>query len=109
MSVDYDVLSDSFLQTLENASELKRLVVHINGIDDDHPGTTNTGWAKFKMDHPNCELRLTLVHAYQEVYTLNQILKRNMPLTHLKVFFCEYVSISGRITERFPLNPFDLD
>lgn len=92
LSVDYDVVSDTFLHNLEMAMDLKRLVVHINGVDENHPGTTNTGWQKFKMDHVNCELRLTMVHAYQDVYNLNVILKRNMPLSHLKVFFCEYVS-----------------
>lgn len=90
--MDYDIVSDNFLNTLETAVELKRLVVHINGVDDNHPGTTNAAWQKFKMDHEGCELRLTMIHAYQEVHHLNLILKRNMPLSHLKVFFCEFVS-----------------
>lgn len=95
--MDYDVISDSFLQSLETAMELKRLVVHINGVDDNHPGTTNSAWQKFKMDHVNCELRLTLIHAYREVHKLNIILKRHMPLSHLKVFFCEFVSTKKRV------------
>lgn len=90
--MDYDIVSDVFLHSLETAVELQRLVVHINGVDDNHPGTTVSGWQKFRIDHANCELRLTMVHAYQDVYNLNLILKRNMPLSHLKVFFCEYVS-----------------
>lgn len=72
--------------------ELKRLVVHINGADKKHTGTSDYAWQKFIMDHKDCELRLTMIHAYHEIRNLNTILKRHMPLTHLKVFFCEFVS-----------------
>lgn len=42
---------------------------------------------------PNVELRLNLIHAYDAVLNLHgSILKRNMPLSHLRVFFCETVS-----------------
>lgn len=100
LSVDYDIVSDLFLRTLENASDLKRLVVHVNGAAGNHPGTTNDAWSDFRAIHPACELRLTLVHAYQEVYILDEILKKNMPLSHLKVFFCEYVSYSCLYTHK---------
>lgn len=41
---------------------------------------------------PNCGLRLSLIHSYDGVDVLHsKILKRAMPLTHLKVFFCEKV------------------
>lgn len=90
--MDYDIVSDTFLHTLETAKELKRLVMHINGVVAKHPGTTNAVWQKFKMDHEDCELRVTMVHAYHEVHHLHLFLKRHMPLTHLKVFFCEFVS-----------------
>lgn len=41
---------------------------------------------------PDCGLRLSLIHSYDGVDVLHsKILKRAMPLTHLKVFFCEKV------------------
>lgn len=102
LSIDYDIVSNAFLQTLESAADLKRLVVHINGVSKDHPGTTDDAWLKFRSQHQNCELRVTLIHAYKEVKYLERILKSCMPLTHLKVFFCEYVSFFS-LTSLFKL------
>lgn len=43
---------------------------------------------------PKLELRLNVIHAYYAVLDLHtSILKKSMPLTHLRVFFCEKVSI----------------
>lgn len=73
---------------------MERLVVHVHGIWEDHPGTSETSWEDFKQDHPKCLLRISLIHAFDEVNHLqDQILRKNMPLSHLKVLFCENVSI----------------
>lgn len=92
MSIDYDIMSDEFLKKMDGLLELRRLIVHVHGVDDEHVGTTESAWKHFKSQHKNCELRLTLIHAYEEVHFLENILKQNMPLSHLKVFFCETVS-----------------
>lgn len=93
LSVDYDYVSDEFLESLRGAKELERLVVHIHGLWDGHEGTTDRAWEDFRICHPKCLLRLTLIHAYEAIHILgNEILRRSMPLSHLKVFFCEAVS-----------------
>lgn len=94
LTVDYEVLDDMFLCNLGWAPHLKRLVIHINVIDDQHPGTTDAEWKRFTQNHPNCELRVNVTHVYEQIYDIHRVFKMNMPLSHLKVFFCEGVSFS---------------
>ncbi|KAH0813329.1 F-box only protein 33-like isoform X3 [Tenebrio molitor] len=94
LSIDFDQLSDNFLSCLDDSKELERLIVHLHGVRDGHPGTTNAAWADFKSKHPNCELRLTVIHSYDEIRVLQDtVLRGQMPLSHLKVFFCENVNM----------------
>lgn len=47
------------------------------------------------------KLRLNLIHAYDAVLDFHVvILRRNMPLSHLRVFFCETVSYLLNLDER---------
>ncbi|KAF5271299.1 hypothetical protein FQR65_LT05314 [Abscondita terminalis] len=95
LSIDYDVLDDDFLDSLEKASQLHRLIVHVHGVGDDHEGTSDEAWIRFKTVHPECQLRMSFIHAYDEqvIYMQDYILKSNMPLSHLKVFFCEHINL----------------
>lgn len=73
---------------------MERLVVHLHGIKKNHPGTTNNAWKHFCIKHPKCKLRLTVIHAFNDIENLHDtVMQPNMPLSHLKVFFCEKVSI----------------
>lgn len=92
LSVDYDYVSDNMLAALCDVG-LIRFIIHVHGIEENHPGTTNSAWANFTQQNSNCELRLTLIHSYEAVEILHSdILKPSMPLTHLKAFFCEQLN-----------------
>ncbi|XP_065169096.1 F-box only protein 39-like [Atheta coriaria] len=94
-SLDYDNLSDDVLHALREVDDLRRLVVHVHGIWDKHPGTSEDAWLKFKKRHPECLLRLSCIHSTDEVKHLHtKVLKGNMPLSHLKVLFCEQMNLS---------------
>lgn len=93
LSIDYDQLSDEFLSKLDAANGLERLIVHLHSIQNDHPGTTNKAWENFCVKHSGCKLRLTIIHAFNDIESLHErVLQPEMPLSHLKVFFCEKVS-----------------
>ncbi|XP_044744406.1 F-box/LRR-repeat protein 21 isoform X1 [Coccinella septempunctata] len=95
LSIDYDEMSDEFLNNLHDATNLRRLVVHLHSIRPSHPGTSNETWQTFKETHPECEFRLTVIHAFKDIHNLHtKVLRKQMPLSHLKVFFCESVNIS---------------
>lgn len=84
-------MCDDFLQTLQ-LLPLKRLVVHVHGLDEEHPGVSEGAWASFRAKNPQAELHLTLVCAYEAVDMLHShILRPSMPLSNLKVLFCERV------------------
>ncbi|XP_018567418.1 F-box only protein 33 isoform X2 [Anoplophora glabripennis] len=94
LSIDYDQLSDEFLYKLETAKQLERLVVHLHGVRKNHPGTTNKAWDDFRRGHPTCEFRLTVIHAFKDIKSIHEtVMRRFMPLSHLKVFFCESVNL----------------
>lgn len=100
--MDYDNLSDELLNNLESARSLERLVVHVHGVHQGHAGTSNGAWHRFTESHPDCGLRLTVIHAFKDIHDLhNNVLRPDMPLTHLKVLFCE--SINMELLELMPL------
>uniref|UniRef100_A0A182T6R3 F-box domain-containing protein n=1 Tax=Anopheles maculatus TaxID=74869 RepID=A0A182T6R3_9DIPT len=93
LTIDYDSLCDELLQTLQQLPLLRQLIVHVHGIDEDHFGLSEDAWANFRSKNPDAELHLTLVCAYEAVETLpTHILRPSMPLTHLKVLFCEKIN-----------------
>ncbi|XP_023288899.1 F-box/LRR-repeat protein 3, partial [Orussus abietinus] len=95
LTIDYDYVSDTLLKALDNGT-MERLVIHVHGLEEDHPGTTNSAWLLFRQKNPRCELRLNLVHSYVAVTVLDSdILRPAMPLTHLKVLFCENVNVGA--------------
>uniref|UniRef100_A0AAG5D519 F-box domain-containing protein n=1 Tax=Anopheles atroparvus TaxID=41427 RepID=A0AAG5D519_ANOAO len=92
LTLDYDIICDELLQTLQ-LLPLRQLIVHVHGIDEDHCGLSEEAWASFRSKNPQTELHLTLVCAYEAVDILHtHILRPSMPLTHLKVLFCERIN-----------------
>ncbi|XP_032680868.1 F-box only protein 33 isoform X2 [Odontomachus brunneus] len=92
LTLDYEFVSDTLLKALDSGC-MQRLVIHVHGWKD-YPGTTNRAWQMFVQKNPQCELRLNLIHSYLGVKVLDtDILCSAMPLTHLKVLFCESVNI----------------
>lgn len=95
LTIDYDYVNDNLLNALDNGV-LERLVIHIHGLDDDYPGTSNQAWENFTLKNPLCELRLNLIHAYVAIKDLDsKILQPAMPLTQLKALFCEHINIGA--------------
>jgi hypothetical protein len=44
--VDYDYVSDSMLAALSEV-RLVRFIIHVHGIEETHPGTSNGAWTNF--------------------------------------------------------------
>lgn len=70
----------------------------MHGIWEGHPGTSEDAWLNFKEFHQKCLVRISFIHSFDEVNHMQDILKKNMPLSHIKVFFCENVSISVNVS-----------
>ncbi|KAL7300516.1 hypothetical protein TKK_0006515 [Trichogramma kaykai] len=101
LAIDYDHLSNDLLLSLNNG-KLERLVVHVHSYNGEYMGTDNNAWLAFTQKNPKCELRLNLIHSFNGVRFLDSaILRPAMPLTHIKVLFCECLNMMGlnKITE----------
>lgn len=93
LSMDYDNLDDRLLLAL-CSGQMKRLNVHVHGIAESHPSTSDAAWQSFRLVNPMCELRLSLIHSYDAIEVLHSaILRPSMPLTHLRAFFCEQINV----------------
>ena len=72
---------------------LRKFLISIHGLDRQHPGISETAWSKFSETFPTIELNVTLIYAYEAVEVLQvRILRHNMPITHLRVLFCDFVT-----------------
>lgn len=58
ISLDYDLLDESMLM---NFNRLKRLVIHVHGVENNHKGLSENSWEHFKIKNPNATVRITLV------------------------------------------------
>lgn len=46
LTIDYDYVNDTLLNSLDNGV-LEKFVIHVHGLDDDYPGTSNQAWENF--------------------------------------------------------------
>ncbi|XP_042879198.1 F-box only protein 33-like [Penaeus japonicus] len=98
LTLDYDYMSDRLLSVLSTPynAPLRRLVLHVHGIDQTHRGTTEYMWYRFKQQHPQCSLVMNLMHSYDGVEQLGSgLLHPSMPLTHFRAFFCEWINVAA--------------
>ena len=66
----------------------------MHGVERSHPGISENAWAEFSSKFKKIDIILTLLYAYEAVELLQlSILRRSMPVTHLRVLFCNFVSI----------------
>ncbi|XP_037937865.1 F-box only protein 33 [Teleopsis dalmanni] len=92
LSLDYDSVNEELINTIR-ILPLKKLLIFIHGLDRTHPGISDASWQNFANNFPSIELYLTLIYAYEAVEVLQvRILRRSMPLTHLRVLFCDFIN-----------------
>lgn len=92
LSLDYDTLNEELMHAIQ-ILPLKKFLICVHGLDREHPGISEQSWAAFAAIFPNIQLILSLVYAFEAVEVLQvRILRRSMPITHLRVLFCDYVS-----------------
>lgn len=92
LSLDYDTLNEELIQAIQ-ILPLKKFLICVHGLDREHPGISDRAWSEFAEVFPDIQLILSLVYAFEAVEVLQvRILRRSMPITHLRVLFCDYVN-----------------
>ncbi|XP_019890729.1 F-box only protein 33 [Musca domestica] len=95
LSLDYDTLNEELLHALK-ILPLKKFLICVHGLDRHHPGISERTWAEFSANFNNIELIVSLIYAYEAVEVLQmRILRQNMPITHLRVLFCDYMNVEA--------------
>ncbi|XP_068148367.1 F-box only protein 33 [Drosophila tropicalis] len=95
LSLDYDTLSDDLLHTIQ-VLPLSKFLIVVHGLDSNEEQqavVSETAWANFAAHFNSIRLVLTLVYAYEAIELLQmRILRRNMPVTDVRLLFCEYMN-----------------
>lgn len=95
LSLDYDTLNEDVLRTIQ-ILPLKKLMICVHGLDREHPGISEHAWSEFAKKFQNIDLIVSLVYAYEAVEVLQvRILRQNMPITHLRVLFCDFINVEA--------------
>ncbi|KAL3866408.1 hypothetical protein ACJMK2_043709 [Sinanodonta woodiana] len=97
LSIDYDYLSSSLLEAFlsPEKDQLERLCIHVHGIEPDHEKITNETWRKLQNRHPKLEVTINLIHSYEGVASLLDILQPCLPLTNFRQFFCSNLNLAA--------------
>lgn len=97
LSLDYDYLTADVLLSVTDpdCAGLRSLLVHVHGVEPDHPHVDNATWRQVRQVCPKLEMHLTLLHSYEGVGVLTSILQPSMPLVALRQYFCSRVSVAA--------------
>ncbi|VVC32840.1 F-box domain,Leucine-rich repeat domain, L domain-like [Cinara cedri] len=92
LSLDLNVNTYKLLPALCSMSNLEILVLHVHkdlGVE-----ISDDVWANLKKFCPKLELRLTIINCHTVAKNLHtKLLRPSMPLTHLKVLFCNMINV----------------
>lgn len=90
LSIDYDHISNEFLSAFSSGckNKLETLVINVHGIDSEHKKVTNHSWRQIRKNCPKLEVTVNLIHSYDGVQGLLDILQPSLPLTCFRQLFC---------------------
>jgi uncharacterized protein YnzC (UPF0291/DUF896 family) len=69
-------------------NKLETLVINVHGIDSEHQKVTNHSWRQVRKNCPTLEVTVNLIHSYDGVQGLLDILQPSLPLTCFRQLFC---------------------
>ncbi|XP_033751138.1 F-box only protein 33-like [Pecten maximus] len=97
LSIDYDHLTNQLLEsfTFHNKTKLEKLIIHVHGVEADHERITNSSWHCIRSHCPNLQVTLNLIHSFDGVEALLDILQPSLPLTHFRQFFCTHLNTTA--------------
>lgn len=97
LSIDYDHLTNQLLEsfTFNNKAKLEKLIIHVHGVEADHERITNSSWHDIRSHCPNLQVTLNLIHSFDGVEALLDILQPSLPLAHFRQFFCTHLNTTA--------------
>ena len=98
LGIDYDYLSNDLLLNFCNNNrngELKKLVIHVHGMEPEREKITNLTWRHIAAANPSLGVTLNMIHSVDGAMNILDILQPSMPLTTLRMFFCQHLNMAG--------------
>ncbi len=97
LGIDYDYLGNDLLLNLAvgNKANLERLTIHVHGIEPDREKIRNMTWYHLVQANPSLQVSLNLIHSIDGAKHLLDILCPDMPLAHLRMFFCQDINLAA--------------
>ncbi|KAI1301660.1 F-box only protein 33 [Halotydeus destructor] len=96
LSIDFDYVSDELLKVLAKHESLEKIVIHVHGIDDEHPGVSKSSWSLL-ANKESLDITLNILHTEEPIERINDhILETDIPLTHLRIYFTGLAKDDGR-------------
>lgn len=97
LSIDYDHLTNHLLELFADnrKTKLRKLTLHVHGVEPDHQGVRNETWRKLRNYCPQLGVTINLIHSTEGTHRLLDILQVHMPLVHFRQFFCTNINVAA--------------
>ncbi|XP_013396215.1 F-box only protein 33 [Lingula anatina] len=94
LGIDFDHLSNSLLEGFidNHKAKLEKLIVNVHGIHPAQEQVRNHTWWRLTQHSPKLRVTLNLIHSADGVEQLMNILKPDIPLAILRLFFCTTIN-----------------
>ena len=100
LTIDFDNVTDDLLQCLSMKGTLKKLIINVHGIDEQHQGVSKSSWSQLARSNPGLEVTVNLVHTDDSVETLkDMIFDTDMPLTHFRAYYAGMSNLGEEICD----------
>ncbi|GFR33117.1 f-box only protein 33 [Trichonephila clavata] len=89
LSIDYDHLSDQLFDGLAQSQHrpLCHLIIHVHSFDYGYPKVSDAAWKRLALHSPSLEVTINLLHFHNLAENVRNVLSREMPLAHFRVYF----------------------
>jgi len=94
ISIDYDYICDELISILAS-KPLENLIINVHGLDDEHPGVSDSTWNLIKSKINPPQVTLNLLHTDDCSDLREKILNSNIPITHFRAFFLGFNDCQG--------------
>ena len=97
LGLDYDYMTAELLAEFaqNNRAKLERLIIHVHGIEPGRATIPNSTWQHLVTYNPKVKVTLNMIHSIDGAAGLLDILRPALPLSHLRMFFCQRINVAA--------------
>ncbi|CAF0773465.1 unnamed protein product, partial [Didymodactylos carnosus] len=95
LSIDSTYLTENLLQCFYQPERvpLNKLIVHVSEFRSDIVPINDSVWQTVSTNLPNLRVIVHMINAYETFRKYSRILRPEMPLSHLRMYFCSSLNV----------------